>query len=231
MERRGWAGRSITGYRPPWRAGSRCAPRAGSPAGPRSSRNWSPSGAPKSTASWTMPKRPRTHSGNGSWVAGPLLGQTLLDGGVLDVLLELFESAHFDLAHALAADAVMLRQVFQRGRFVPQPALRQDMALALVQVGHGALQQGAALAQLLALGQGDFLRILLVHQPILPFPLAIGAQRRIERVVGAGKASVHVDDVLLRHVQLGRDLGHVFRRQVAFVDRLHLALQLAQVEE
>src|SRR3546814_1290565 len=71
--------------------------------------------------------------------------QAFLYGGVADRLLQLLEGAHLDLAHTLAADAVFLREVLQRGRVVLQTALLQNMTLALVEVGHRGLQQRAAL--------------------------------------------------------------------------------------
>src|SRR3546814_253695 len=104
--------------------------------------------------------------------------EALFDRGVADRLLQLLEGAHLDLAHALAADAVLLREVFQRGRLVLQPALLEDVALALVEVGHGRLQQRAALAQLLRLGEQRLLVLRLVDQPVLPFAVAIDAQDR-----------------------------------------------------
>src|SRR3546814_15983332 len=72
----------------------------------------------------------------------------LLYGGVAERLLHLLEGAHRVRAHTLAADAVFLREVLQRGRVVLQTALLQNMTLALVEVGHRGLQQRAALAQL-----------------------------------------------------------------------------------
>ena len=57
------------------------------------------------------------------------------------------------------------------------------------------------------------------------------AHRRVQAVIGRGQAAVHADHVLLRHVQHAGDLGHLLGLQVAVVDRLHLALQPAQVEE
>ena len=49
--------------------------------------------------------------------------------------------------------------------------------------------------------------------------------------VAAGQAPVHVDDLGLRHVQGFGDFPHLLGRQIALVDRLHLALNAAQVEE
>jgi hypothetical protein len=49
--------------------------------------------------------------------------------------------------------------------------------------------------------------------------------------VGRGEAAVHVHHLLLGHAEAGGDLGHLLGREVALLDRLHLALELAQVEE
>ena len=54
-----------------------------------------------------------------------------LDHHVLHRLLQLVEGAHLDLAHALAADAVLGRQVFQRLGLVDQTTLDDDVAAAL----------------------------------------------------------------------------------------------------
>jgi hypothetical protein len=57
----------------------------------------------------------------------------LLDRGDagLHRLLHLLEGAHLDLAHALARDAELARQVLERDRVVGQPARLEDAALAL----------------------------------------------------------------------------------------------------
>ena len=54
--------------------------------------------------------------------------EAALDGGGLDRFLQFLEGADFDLAHPLARDAVLLRQVFPCGRVgdaqglgVPEP--------------------------------------------------------------------------------------------------------------
>ena len=48
-------------------------------------------------------------------------------------LLHLLEGAHLDLAHALARDAELARQVLERDRVVGQPARLEDAPLALVE--------------------------------------------------------------------------------------------------
>src|SRR5689334_14111320 len=81
---------------------------------------------------------------------GTMAPQGALNHLRLHGLLELLEGAHLDLAHPLAGDAVLLRQLLERGRVVPQAALDQDVALALVQCLQRRGEQGLAPGQLLA---------------------------------------------------------------------------------
>jgi hypothetical protein len=64
----------------------------------------------------------------------------------------------------------------------------------------------------------DFLVVVVVDQPILPFAVAVGAHGRVERMVGRRQAAVHLHDVLLRHVEVGGDLLHRLGLQVAFLE-------------
>src|SRR5947209_11233759 len=82
-----------------------------------------------------------------------------------DRLLELLEGADLDLADALVRDAVFLRQILKRGRLLAQPAMRQDIALALVEMAHGLDQEVAAQAELLAVAELGLLAFALVDQP------------------------------------------------------------------
>ncbi len=50
-------------------------------------------------------------------------------------------------------------------------------------------------------------------------------------MIGACQAAVHLHHVAFGHCELGRDLLDVFRGEIAFLDRLQLTLELAQVEE
>ena len=88
-------------------------------------------------------------------------------------LLQLLEGAHLDLAHPLAGDVVLLRQILQRGRIVLQPPLDQDVALPLVQRLQRAGQQRLAAGQLLAIGERALLAFGFVDQPILPLAFAV----------------------------------------------------------
>ena len=87
------------------------------------------------------------------------------------------------------------------------------------------------MVELVLLGQHGLLRGAVVDQPVLPFALALRAQRGVERMVRPLQPAVHVDHVLLGHLERGRDLLDRLRAEVALLDRLHLALQPAQVEE
>src|SRR3546814_2783459 len=81
-----------------------------------------------------------------------------------------------------------LAEILERGRLFLQTALGQDVALALVELSHGLLQQLLALAEFLGFAQADFLALGLVHQPVLPLALAVDPQRRVQRVVRRGEA-------------------------------------------
>src|SRR5215208_7932712 len=111
--------------------------------------------------------------------------QAALDCRRLDRLLQLLEGAHLNLAHPLARDAVLLRQILERRRVLLEAALGQDVALAVVEVGHRLFQEVAPQPQLLALAEPGFLALALVDQPVLPFALAVAPERRVQRVIGA----------------------------------------------
>src|SRR5579862_837868 len=51
----------------------------------------------------------------------------LFGEGALHLLLQLLEGAHLDLPHALAADAIFLRELFQRRRLVLEPSVFDDV--------------------------------------------------------------------------------------------------------
>src|SRR5487761_1775329 len=157
--------------------------------------------------------------------------EAALDGGGLDRLLQFLEGADLDLAHPLARDAILLREVLERGRVVAQSALGQDMALAVVEVRHRLFEEVAAQPQLLAISEARFLALAFVDQPILPFAFAVAPERRVQGMVGAGEPAVHADHVGFGHVEFGSDLVEMFGRKIALLHRLQLALQLAQVEE
>src|SRR3546814_15907795 len=77
--------------------------------------------------------------------AGLLVGELLFEGGGPDRLWQLLEGTDLDLAHTLPADAVFLAQLLQGQGLVAQPALGEDVPLALVQSLHRALEQIAAI--------------------------------------------------------------------------------------
>src|SRR5690348_3622220 len=63
--------------------------------------------------------------------AGDRRRQQPFGGDALHRLLQLLERAHLDLADALAADVVLLRQLFERLGVIGQPPLRQDVPFAI----------------------------------------------------------------------------------------------------
>src|SRR5690606_30302575 len=65
----------------------------------------------------------------------------LFDDALLDRLLQLLERAHLDLAHALAADAELLREVLERERLLAQAALGEDVTFALGEALHRLFQE------------------------------------------------------------------------------------------
>src|SRR5438094_315018 len=99
--------------------------------------------------------------------------EAALDGGGFDRFLQLFEGAHLDLAHALARDAVLLRQILEGGRVVAQTPLGQDMALTVVQMGHRLFEQVASQPELLALAEPGLLAFALIDEPVLPLPFTV----------------------------------------------------------
>src|SRR6202035_478780 len=103
----------------------------------------------------------------------------------------LLERAHLDLAHALARDAELVRQLPERDRLIGEPACLEDAPLAPVERREGLTKRLAPVAALLALEQHPLLAGRLVDQPILPFAgFALIANRRVERGI-AGEPAVH----------------------------------------
>ena len=89
------------------------------------------------------------------------------------LLLQLLEGAHFDLAHAFAADAVFLREFFERRRIVAQPPRFDDVALAVGEFAERRCQEIVALAHFFGIGKPRFLVERVVDQPVLPFGFGI----------------------------------------------------------
>src|SRR5207245_5445411 len=83
-------------------------------------------------------------------------------------LLHLLEGAHLDLAHALARDAELVGEFFQRDRVVGKAARLEDAPLALVEHGERLAECLAAIARLFAFDQPGFLTRAVVEQPVLP---------------------------------------------------------------
>src|SRR5215469_10222131 len=123
----------------------------------------------------------RTRNGKGEERNAPSMGdEATLDCGGFDRFLQLLEGAYLDLAHALARDAVLLREIFESGRVVAQPAFGQDMTLAVVEMGHRLFEQIAAQPQFLPLPKPGLLAFTFVDEPVLPLALAVAAERCVE---------------------------------------------------
>ena len=126
----------------------------------------------------------------------------------------------------------MLAQFLEGGGLLAQPALRDDVLFPLVKPLHGVAQKPHAFLELFGFAERVFLALPFVHQPVLPLAaVAVGPERRVERIVRGRQAAVHLDHVVLADRKPVGDLLDLLRRQVAFLDGLHLALDLAQVEE
>ena len=79
---------------------------------------------------------------------------------------------------------------------------RPAVTLALVEVFHGGGQQVHPGIEFLPVGEVFCLARLVIGQPVLPFHVAIGAHRHVERGVRTGHASVHRIDFAFGDVQL-----------------------------
>lgn len=99
--------------------------------------------------------------------------KALFDDGGLDRLLQLLEGAHLDLAHPLARDAVLLRQILKGGRVIAQAPLGQDVAFAIVQMHHRLFEQIAAELEFLPPTEPGLLALALVDEPILLSAFAV----------------------------------------------------------
>ena len=98
-------------------------------------------------------------------------------------------------------------------RFLGQAALCQNVLFAVVECIHRLDQHIVAHFGLLCVSHRLVLQGAIIGQPVLPFTSAFFAiaHRDIERAIAAHHhPAVHIDDFLLRHAQIGRDLGHVF---------------------
>ena len=148
--------------------------------------------------------------------------QLLVERGVADGALDLVERSHLDLAHALAADSELLREVLQGGRLIIQAPLGKDAPLARIEQLQRAVQQLLPFAELLALGQHGLLAVGLVDQPFLPLAFAVHADRRVQRMIWRGQAAVlrggRAEDVaaLGRCARLPPKIGHNSDIEVLF---------------
>src|SRR5712671_7512121 len=150
---------------------------------------------------------------------------------ILHRLLNLLESAHFDLSHPLARDAELVGEFFQRDGIVRQPARLEDAPLALIEHGERLAERLMAIVRFLAFDQPRLLAGAVIDQPILPLArVAIFADRRVERHV-ATEAAVHVDHVLLGDTEAFCDELNLVGAKIALFERGNLALGLTEIEE
>src|ERR1700730_15555202 len=96
---------------------------------------------------------------------------------------------------------------------------------------HRLFEEVAAQPELLPLAEAGLLALALIDYPVLPFAFAVGPEWRVPGMIRTRQPAVHADDIRLRHVELGRVLFQILGREVAFLHRLQLTLQLAQIEE
>ena len=163
---------------------------------------------------------------------GPSVSEALLDHRVPDRLLQLLEGADLDLADPLARDAVALAEVLQASSDCPSAAARTESAARARSAPHRALRAdcaGCAVPRSWPAGLPD-------PRPDRPASPAI--RRRPPRAAArsatyrdcrcAGSSERRPPSETFSRVAMVRD---VLGRQVAVLDRLHLPLQLAQVEE
>ncbi len=108
------------------------------------------------------------------------------------------------------------------------------MPLTLVEALHRVHQQVVADAAFLVLGDQLVLERSGVDQEVLPLALAafVALEADVERGVAAHRhPAVHRHDFVLGDAEVGRDLGHVRRLQIAFLERVDLVFHPAKVEE
>src|SRR5262249_35733844 len=150
---------------------------------------------------------------------------------VLPRLLHLLEGTHAYLAHALARDAELVRELLERDRFFGEPTRLEDAPLTVVERGDRRGEGLTAAVGRLACGECRLLVGMLVNQPVLPLAgITVLADRSVERYI-APKASVHVDHVLLGDAEASGDELDLVGAQVALFQGGDLALGLAKIEE
>jgi len=147
-------------------------------------------------------------------------------------LLQLFECAHFDLAHAFAADVVDLAQFLERLGVFRQAAFGEDVALTLVEAVHRLHQHFVADELLLGFCNDLVLQRVFILQDVHPLAFAFLAQGNVQGSIAAHHhPAVHVDHFGFRHAKLGGDLRHVVGMQIGVLVSIEVLLHPAEVEE
>ena len=155
----------------------------------------------------------------------------VLGDDVLGRLPHLLESAHFDLPDAFTRYVVLFRKLLEREWFVYQMPRLENVTFAVVQYIDGG-DQCIMLVVFLVLRHNDGLgRGRLIDEIILPFAgFIVVTKRRIDRFI-ATEAPIHVDHILVRHVEAFGDRGDLVRLQIAVFKCGDLALCRAQFEK
>src|SRR5580700_946788 len=98
-------------------------------------------------------------------------------------MLQLLDGRCFDLANALARNAVLGRKLFEPNWLLLQATPLQDPPLPLAERFERALQTRAALGEFLAFGKLSLFIGPPIDEPIQQLFITIGSSRRIEREV------------------------------------------------
>ena len=108
------------------------------------------------------------------------------------------------------------------------------MLFAIIERIHRIGQHFVPNLRFFRVGNRFVLQRAIIGQPVLPFARTFFAIAHldVERAIAAHHhPAVHVDDFLLWNAQIGGDLGHVVRMQVAVFISVQVFLHPAQVEE
>ena len=135
------------------------------------------------------------------------------------------ERARLDLPDPFARYVELCREVFERQWFVDQVPGLEDMTFAVVQDIDRDGQCPVLVVLLVLLDDDGFRRGGLVDEMVLPFAgFAVLMKRHIDRFIAA-KASIHIDDILVRDIEALCDRGDMIGMQVTAFERGDLVLR------
>src|ERR1700737_1418287 len=142
-----------------------------------------------------------------------------------------FERACLDLPDPLTRYVELCRQVFERQWFVDQMPGLEDTTFAVVQDIDRGGQCPVLVVPLVLLDHDGFRRGGLINEMVLPFTgFAVLVKRHIDRFIAA-KASIHIDDILVRDIEALCDRGDMIGMQVTALECRDLAFCRTQFEE